>query len=133
MDCIILNKKLKKMKEKQIILSKFEFDEMEQELKALKETVESKTVTSIFRRNWYDQSINFPGQYMLPVGTRIEFVMGSDVDKILEEFGAEIETLRGDNKAYQERISEQSIELYNLKNDNNSWKRLPWHKRLFVK
>ena len=121
------------MKEKQIILSKFEFDEMEQELKALKETVESKTVTSIFRRNWYDQSINFPGQYMLPVGTRIEFVMGSDVDKILEEFGAEIETLRGDNKAYQERISEQSIELYNLKNDNNSWKRLPWHKRLFVK
>lgn len=122
------------MKEKQIILSKVEFDEMEQELKALKETVESKTVTSIFRRNRYDQSINyFPGQYMLGVGTQIEFVMGSDVDKILEEFAAEIETLRGDNKVYQERISEQSIELYKLKNDNNSWKRLPWHKRLFVK
>ena len=121
------------MKEKQIILSKVEFDEMEQELKALRETVVSKTVTSIFRRNWYDQSINFPGQYMLPVGTRIEFVMGSDVDKILEEFADEIETLRGDNKAYQERVSEQSIELYELKNDNNSWKKLPWHNRLFVK
>jgi len=121
------------MKEKQIIISKIEFDEMEQELKALKETVESKTVTSIFRRNWYDQSIDFPGRYMLPVGTRIEFVMGSDVDKILEEFAAEIETLRGDNKVYQERVSEQSKELYELKNDNNSWKRLPWYKRLFVK
>jgi hypothetical protein len=121
------------MKEKQIILSKVEFDEMEQELKALRETVASKTVTSIFRRNWYDQSINFPGQYMLPVGTRIEFVMGSDDDKILEEFAAEIETLRGDNKAYQERVSEQSRELYELKNNNNSWKRLSWYKRLFVK
>jgi len=120
------------MKEKQIILSKVEFDEMEEELKALRETVVSKTVTTIFRRNWYDEN-HYPGQYILPVGTRIEFVMGADEDKILEEMGAEIETLRGDNKVYQERISEQSIELYNLKNDNNSWKRLPWYKRLFVK
>ena len=119
------------MKEKQIILSKVEFDEMEQELKALRETVASKTVTTIFRRNWYDEN-TYPGQYMIPVGTQIEFVMGSDVDKILEEFAAEIETLRGDNKVYQERISEQSIELYKLKNDNNSWKRLSWYKRLFV-
>jgi len=119
------------MKEKQIIISKIEFDEMEQELKALKETVESKTVTSIFRRNWYDEN-TYPGQYMIPVGTRIEFVMGIDVDKILEEFADEIETLRGDNKAYQERVSEQSRELFNLKNDNNSWKRLSWYKRLFV-
>ena len=119
------------MKEKQIILSKVEFDEMEQELKALRETVASKTVTTIFRRNWYDEN-TYPGQYMIPVGTRIEFVMGIDVDKILEEFADEIETLRGDNKVYQERISEQSIELYKLKNDNNSWKRLPWYKRLFV-
>ena len=120
------------MKEKQIILSKVEFDEMEQELKALRETVASKTVTTIFRRNWYDEN-TYPGQYMIPVGTLIKFVMGSDEDKILEEFAAEIETLRGDNKAYQERVSEQSIELYRLKNDNNSWKRLPWYKRLFVK
>ena len=119
------------MKEKQIILSKVEFDEMEQELKALRETVASKTVTTIFRRNWYDEN-TYPGQYMIPVGTRIEFVMGIDVDKILEEFADEIETLRGDNKAYQERVSEQSIELFNLKNDNNSWKRLPWYKILFV-
>lgn len=119
------------MKEKQIILSKVEFDEMEQELKALRETVASKTVTTIFRRNWYDEN-TYPGQYMIPVGTRIEFVMGIDVDKILEEFADEIETLRGDNKAYQERVSEQSRELFNLKNDNNSWKRLSWYKRLFV-
>ena len=119
------------MIEKQIILSKVEFEEMEQELKALKETVASKTVTTIFRRNWYDEN-TYSGQYMIPVGTRIEFVMGSDVDKILEEFADEIETLRGDNKAYQERVSEQSIKLYDLKCQNNSWKRLPWHKRLFV-
>ena len=104
---------------------------MEQELKALRETVASKTVTTIFRRNWYDEN-TYPGQYMIPVGTRIEFVMGIDVDKILEEFADEIETLRGDNKAYQERVSEQSIELFNLKNDNNSWKRLSWYKILFV-
>ena len=120
------------MLEKQILLSKVEFDEMEQELKALRETVKSKTVTTIFRRNWYDEN-TYPGQYMISVGTRIDFVLGSDDDKILEEFAAEIETLRGDNKAYQERVSEQSRELYNLKNDNNSWKRLPWYKRLFVK
>ena len=120
------------MKEKQVILSKVEFDEMEQELKALRETVASKTVTTIFRRNWYDEN-TYPGQYMIPVGTLIKFVMGSDEDKILEEFAAEIETLRGDNKSYQERVSEQSIEIFNLKNDNNSWKRLSWYKRLFVK
>jgi len=119
------------MKEKQIILSKVEFDEMEEELKALRETVASKTVTTIFRRNWYDEN-HYPGQYMLPVGTRIEFVMGADEDKILEEMGAEIETLRGDNKAYQEMLHNQSKELYELKDKNDSWKRLPWHNRLFV-
>ena len=119
------------MKEKQIILSKVEFDEMEEELKALRETVASKTVTTIFRRNWYDEN-HYPGQYMLPVGTRIEFVMGADEDKILEEMGAEIETLRGDNKSYQEMLHNQSKELYELKDKNDSWKRLPWHNRLFV-
>ena len=119
------------MKEKQIILSKVEFDEMEEELKALRETIASKTVTTIFRRNWYDEN-HYPGQYMLPVGTRIEFVMGADEDKILEEMGAEIETLRGDNKTYQEMLHNQSKELYELKDKNYSWKRLPWYKRLFV-
>jgi hypothetical protein len=120
------------MKEKQIIISKVEFDEMEEELKALKETVASKTVTTIFRRNWYDEN-HYPGQYVLPVGTRIEFVMGCDDDKILEEMGAEIETLRGDNKSYQEMLHNQSKELYELKIQNNTWKKLPWYKRLFVK
>jgi|694.fasta_scaffold43990_11 hypothetical protein len=120
------------MRDKQIILSKVEFDEMEEELRALRETVASKTVTSIFRRNWHDENI-YPGQYMMPVGTRIEFVIGSDEDKIIKELATEIETLRADNEAYKERTFNQSRELYELKDKNDSWKSLPWHKKLFAK
>jgi len=45
---------------KQVILSKLEYDEMEQELNALRETAKSKTVTAIIRNNWYDSTKYHP-------------------------------------------------------------------------
>ena len=123
------------MKEKQVILSKIEFDEMEQELKALRETVESKRITAIFRRDWYDTQGSYPGMYTLPVGVRVEFIMGVDENKVIEDLSNEIKNLKKDIQDYKKNISNLDGELWILKDENkqNSWKKLPWHKRLFVK
>ncbi len=121
------------MKEKQVILSKIEFDEMEQELKALRETVESKRITVIFRRDCYDTENIYPGMYTCPVGSRVEFIMGVDENKVVEDLSNELKHLKKDNEDYKQRVFSLDRELWRLKDESNTWKNLPWHKRLFVK
>ena len=121
------------MKEKQIILSKIEFDELEQELLALRETVKSKTITTIFRHNWYDATQYHPSLYHIPVGTQVEFVIGTDENQVIKELSEDIDNLKKENKEYKERVFSLDKEMWRLKDECNSWKNLPWYKRLFVK
>ena len=117
---------------KQVILSKLEYDEMEQELNALRETAKSKTVTAIIKHNWYDTTQYHPGLYHIPVGSRIEFVIGADENQVIKELSEELENVRKENKEYKERVFSLDREMWGLKDKNNSWKNLPWYKRLFV-
>jgi cell division protein FtsB len=122
------------MLEKQILLSKVEFDEMEQELTALRETVKSKTVTTIFRSNWHNPNQYYSGflsHYV--VGTQIEFIMGSDENEVLKNLSEKIDLLEKENGEYKERVYTLDREIWRLKDNSNSWKSLPWYKRLFVK
>ena len=117
---------------KQVILSKLEYDEMEQELNALRETVKSKTITTIFRHNWYDTTKYHSDAYHVPVGSRIEFVIGADENQVIKELSEELENVRKENKEYKERVFSLDREMWELKDESNSWKNLPWYKRLFV-
>ena len=119
--------------EKQVILSKVEYDEMEQELKALKETVKGKTATVIMRYNWYDSESCYPGMYRLPVGTRVEYIMGVDENKIIEELSEEVKKLKKENEEQQQQVQTFRSDYWKLKDEGESWKNLPWYKRLFVK
>ena len=123
------------MKEKQIILSKTEFDELEQELLALRETVKSKTITTIFRHNWYDttNAAFNKYEYHIPVGTQVVFVIGTDENQVIKELSEDIDNLKKENKEYKERVFSLDKEMWRLKDESNSWKNLPWYKRLFVK
>ena len=122
------------MLKKQILLSKVEFDEMEQELTALRETVKSKTVTTIFRPNWSNANQYYSGflsHYV--VGTQIEFIMGADENEVLKNLSEKIDLLEKENGEYKERVGAMVREMWDLKDKSNSWKSLPWYKRLFVK
>lgn len=122
------------MLEKQILLSKVDFDKMEQELTALRETVKSKTVTTIFKHNWCGAN-QYYGRYSshYVVGTQIEFVMGADESEVLKNLSEKIDLLEKENEEYRERVGKMVREMRDLKDGNNSWKSLPWYKRLFVK
>jgi hypothetical protein len=121
------------MMEKQVILSKIEFDEMEQELSALKETVESKTITVITKYDWYSTEKYNYSAYRVPIGTRLEFIMGVDENEIIKELSDEIESLRKENDEYKSRVHTMGKEMWDLRDEKNSWKKLPWYRRLFIK
>ena len=107
---------------------------MEQELTALRETVKSKTVTTIFRHNWSDAKQYYPvyvSHYV--VGTQIEFIMGADESEVLKSLSEKIDFLEKDNREYNKRVGTMGREMRDLRDGNNSWKSLPWYKRLFVK
>lgn len=118
------------MKEKQVILSKVEYDEMEQELNALRETVKSKTVTAIFKNNYYDTTKqHYIGMWSIPVGTQIEYVMGVDENEIVKDMSEEITKLRKENEEQQQQVQKLRSDYLKLKYENDS----SWYKRLFVK
>ena len=95
---------------------------MEQELNALRETVKSKTITTIFRHNWYDTTQYIPGGYHIPVGTQVEFVIGTDENQVIKELSEDIDNLKKENKEYKERVFSLDKEMWRLKDESNSWK-----------
>jgi hypothetical protein len=122
------------MKERLITLPKDEFDQIEQELKALQETVKSKTITAIIKRNWADCENYYSGMDLLHVGTRVEFITGTDENKIIEDLSEEVKNLRNLSEVFKKRMHQQNIDFLNLRDEkikNESWKDLPWWKRLF--
>jgi hypothetical protein len=122
------------IREKQVILSKVEYDEMEQELNALKETVKSKTVTAIFKNNSYDTTKqHYIGMWSIPIGTQIEYVMGVDENEIVKDMSEEITKLRKENEEQQQQVQKLRSDYLKLKYEGESWKNLLWYKRLFVK
>ena len=66
------------------------------------------------------------------VGSRIEFVIGADENQVIQELSEELENVRKENKEYKERVFSLDREMWELKDESNSWKNLPWYKRLFV-
>ena len=116
--------------EKTITMSKKEFDDMTEELTALRETVKSKTITTIIRPNYYYYDENCR---TIKGGYRLEFVMGSDDNNVVTALTDEITTLKKSDDAKLTLIETMLTEITDLKNSADTWKTLPWYKRLFVK
>jgi hypothetical protein len=124
------------MKDRKIILSKDEFDKMEQELKASRELIKSRTLGIIVRKNWfsdlvYDAKSQHSARY--DVGEHISFILGCDGNTIARQMSYEINNLQGQIYILQEKLSDTEQELNYAKSKILTWMQLPWYKRLFKK
>jgi chemotaxis protein histidine kinase CheA len=120
--------------EKQIIISKTEFDEMEQELNALRKIVDNNTITAIFRYNYpNNKPYKNYGSYRVPIGTSIEYILDANEHIIIEDLTEEVDNLRVINTELQEELTRVYENFSNHRLEQGNWKFLPWYKRLFIR
>jgi len=115
------------MLDKQVIMSKKEFDQMEKELDNLRKVVESKSITTIKTPH-----LGWNGTYTYTDGYFIEYVFGTEESEVVKELKEELDA----NKEVNNELSKTASNLEHsnnfLKREKDAWKNLPWYKRLFV-
>lgn len=117
------------MSDKQVIMSKSEFDNMEKELNNLRKIVESKTVCRIGipRLTWS----NIHGGSNID-SYDVQYVIGCDENEIVNELGAEIEKLKKEKGEINHIVNGLETKIRWYQHQEDEWKNLPWYKRLFV-
>jgi septation ring formation regulator EzrA len=118
------------MPDKQVIMSKVEFDNMEEELNDLRNVVESKTVCRIAYPKLYWSNIY--GRASEIGSYEVEYVIGSDENEVVKELSAEITTLKQTKDDLNGILTLHEASIFRLQRQENDWKNLPWYKRLFV-
>ena len=115
------------MSDKQVIMSKKEFDEMEKELDNLRKVVESKTITKIKTPH-----LDWNGSYTYVDRYIIEYIFGTEESEIVKELKEEIDRAKEDNDNLKDNYIDLENHYVRLKREEDNWKYLPWYKRLFV-
>jgi len=115
------------MSDKQVIMSKVEFDNMEKELNDLRKVVKDKTITIIKtpRIGWLYDTTYVDGYF-------IEYVFGTEESEVIKDLKEEIERVREDRNELSKTASNLEHGIDFLKREKDEWKNLPWYKRLFV-
>lgn len=116
------------MSEKQVIMSKKEFDEMEKELGNLRKIVESKSITTIKTPH-----LSWNGAYTYTDSYFIEYIFGTEESEVVKALKEEIERVRKDRNELSKTASNLEHSNDFLKREKDKWKNLPWYKRLFIK
>ena len=115
------------MPDKQVIMSKVEFDNMEKELNDLRKIVEDKTITKIKTPH-----LGWNGAYTYIDSYFIEYVFGTEESEIIKELKEEIDRAKEDNNTLKDNYLDLESRYIRLKREEDNWKYLPWYKRLFV-
>ena len=118
------------MSDKQVIMSKVEFDNMEKELNDLRNVVESKTVCRIAYPKLYWSNIY--GRASEIGSYEVEYVIGSDENEIIKELSAAIEKERKYEDELEAKMDTMLDDIHAIQRRKDDWKNLPWYKRLFV-
>jgi hypothetical protein len=115
------------MKEKQVILAKAEYDEMETELHKLKGIVESRTIAKIFVpfREW-----RFRGLYV--DGINIGYISGTDDNDTIKELAAEVTKLQERVVQCEREMESQGYELGRRQDEINRLKKLKWYDKITI-
>jgi hypothetical protein len=116
------------MSDKQVIMSKVEFDNMEKELNDLRKIVESKTVCRIAYPKFDWNTIYGNGDIG---GYKVDYVIGSDENEVVKELSAEINSLNSIKDNLNDILTLHEASIFRLQRQENDWKNLPWYKRLF--
>jgi hypothetical protein len=118
------------MSEKQVIMSKKEFDQMEADLNDFASIVDSKTVCRIaYPKLTWD---NIYGRAREVSSYEVDYVVGSDENEIIKELSAEITYLNSIKDNLNDILTLHEASIFRLQRQENDWKQLPWYKRLFV-
>jgi hypothetical protein len=115
------------MSDKQVIMSKTEFDKMEEELDNLRKVVEDKTITKIKTPH-----LSWNGAYTYVDSYFIEYIFGTEESEIVKELKEEIDRVKENNDNLKDNYIDLESRYIRLKLEENNWKQLPWYKRLFV-
>jgi len=115
------------MSEKQVIMSKTEFDKMEEDLSNLRKVVESKSIITIRTPH-----LGWNGSYTYNDSYFIEYVFGTEESEVVKALKEEIERVRKDRNELSKTASNLEHSNDFLKREKDDWKQLPWYKRLFV-
>ena len=118
------------MADKQVIMSKVEFDNMEKELNDLRNVVESKTVCRIAypKLHWS----NISGRASEIGSYEVEYVIGSDENEVVKELSTAIEKERKYVDELEAKMDTMLDDMHAFQRRKDDWKKLPWYKRLFV-
>ena len=116
------------MSDKQVIMSKSEFDNMEKELDNLRKVVESRTVAKI-KTPHLGWSPTYGASYI--DSYFIEYVFGTDENEVVKELSAEINSLNSIKDNLNDILTLHEASIFRLQRQENDWKHLPWYKRLF--
>ena len=116
------------MSDKQVIMSKKEFDSMEEELNNLRKIVKDKTITKI-------KTPHLGWQYGGPCvdGYFTEYIFGTKESEVIKDLKEELEQVRKNRDEINKVASNLEHSINWLKSHEDDWKNLPWYKRLFVK
>ena len=112
--------------EKQVILSKTEFDKMEEELKTLNEIVDSKKISALVIpiQNWsYDAS--------KVTKCVVHYILDIEEHDVVKTLEFEIKRLDEEIKACNRRIWDAQNEVDTLRDKLELEKSKPWYKKLF--
>ena len=115
------------MSDKQVIMSKTEFDKMEEELDNLRKVVKSKSIITIRTPH-----LGWNGAYTYTDSYFIEYVFGTEESEIVKELKGEIDRAKENNDNLKDNYIDLESRYIRLKLEENNWKQLPWYKRLFV-
>jgi len=117
------------MSDKQVIMSKKEFDQMEKDLSNLRKVVESKSIITIKTPHLgWNGAYTYTDSYFI----EIEYVFGTEENEVIKELSGEIVKLKDTNKTLNQTIDSLEGNLRWFQNQQDDWKNLPWYKRLFV-
>ena len=109
------------MNEKQVVLAKSEYDAMEKELDGLRGIVNSRTVSKIFVPHTMYRRIKdlyIIGDWNYPIetnGTMVQYVLGTDDNKSVQELIEIISKLNTQSKDLEDKLEDVTYELRNLK------------------
>jgi uncharacterized protein YceH (UPF0502 family) len=118
------------MKEKQVILAKTEYDEMEKELHKLKLVVESRTIAKIFvpLREW-----RYHNPYLGNVdGINVKYISGTDDNNTIKELAAEVTRLQERVVQCEREMESQGYELGRRQDEINRLKKLKWYDKVTI-
>lgn len=112
--------------EKQVILSKKEFDKMEEELKTLNEIVDSKKISAIVipERNW-DYYVDVVDKFV------VHYILDIEEHDVVKTLEFEIKSLREELNVYRGRIWDAQNEVNTLRHKLELEQSKPWYKKLF--